>query len=98
MRNAILIAAAIGLVAPTTSALAQKQARIEYSDLNLDTAEGQKKLDQRIRSAAEEVCNLNTIQTGTRIKSSQAKRCVAETTAKIKQSLAAHLDDKNLGG
>jgi len=98
MRNAILLAAAIGLALPAASALAQKQVKVEYADLNLDSQEGQARLDQRIRSAAESVCDANTVVTGTRVRSNDAKRCVAETTSKIRKSLAARLDDKKLGG
>ena len=98
MRNAILLAAAFGMALPTTAALAQKQTTVEYADLNLDTKEGQEKLDRRIRNAVENACNVGGVQTGTRVPSRAAKHCADETYAKIKKQLASKIENQKLGG
>ena len=89
--------AVLALAAPTTAAFAEEKA-VSYSDLNLATPEGQAALETRITTALEDVCGVNSVQTGTRIKSRGAKRCMAEARAKAKQQVAAILEQKGLGG
>lgn len=98
MRNAILLAAAFGLTVPAIPALAQRQLTVEHADLDLDTKQGQKTLDRRIRAAAERICDANQVVTGSRLMSREAKRCIAEVTATARKSVASQLGYKKLGG
>ena len=61
---------------------------IEYADLNLQSKEGQKALDRRIEQAARKACGYGVIKTGSRIRSRDAKACVAELTAKANRRFA----------
>ena len=98
MRNAILLAAAFGMAVPTTAALAQESINVEYADLNLDTKEGQKKLDLRIRKAVESVCEVNAVQTGTRVRSNESRQCAEQAYASVKKQIAAKIENQKLGG
>ena len=62
--------------------------KVEYADLNLQSKEGQKALDRRIEQAARKACGYGTVKTGTRIRSREAKACVAELTVKAGQQFA----------
>lgn len=99
MKTTLLLAAtAVGLSIPATSAFSQESAAIEYADLNLDSPEGQKRLDLRIRKAVEQVCAVNEAPTGTRIRTRESRVCEAQAYAKAQQQVAALMEDKRLGG
>ncbi len=97
-----LFATVIGLAMITTPALANdadsKQITVEYKDLDLSTAEGQKKLDRRIDRAAADVCDANDVRTGTRVRSPERVQCVKEARAAVKQQVAAKIEKAQMGG
>lgn len=53
---ATILAAAIGLAVLASPASARQVRHVSYTDLNLTTAEGQASLQQRLNSAAWQVC------------------------------------------
>ncbi|MFN2099369.1 UrcA family protein [Altererythrobacter sp. MF3-039] len=89
--------AALALAATTSPAFADERA-VSYADLNLASPEGQEILERRITRALEEVCQVQTIRTGTRVRSNEARRCMVEARANAKNQVAAILDQKGLGG
>ena len=91
------ILAVLALAVPAAPAFAEEKA-VSYSDLNLASHEGQETLERRIAQALEEVCQTNKVRTGSRIKSSDSRRCMAEARANAKAQVAAILEQKGLGG
>lgn len=91
------ILAVLALAVPSAPAFAEERA-VGYSDLNLASPEGQKALERRITQALEEVCQTNRVRTGTRVQSSDSRRCMKEARASAKQQVAAILEQKGLGG
>lgn len=105
MKSTIIALAAAGsmaaLIGTAAPALAQSKGGdlvIVYSDLDLDTAKGQKTLEQRIDRAAREFCSMDRKATGSRVRSNQASECYKQARTMAKQQMAKLLDDKRLGG
>ena len=99
---------ALGLATPTLAAPSSPEGlrtgyephtvRVEYSDLNLSSAKGQKRLERRIRSAVREVCGAPVPATGTRLRTPEVARCMALAQAGALQQYAALTGDTRLGG
>ena len=86
--------AALGLAgAAITPALASEAGRmtidVSTAGLDLATAKGLKTLDQRVLQAVRTVCHTNTVTTGTRIPSQEAKACLASARSDAQQQVAA---------
>lgn len=92
-----IFAAAIGLALTAAPALAAPVA-VQYDDLDLTTASGQKTLDRRLDSAAREACGYDRMTTGSRLRSSEAAACYRETKSQMKEKVAALVSNANLGG
>ena len=73
-------------------------ADVKIADLNLGTAEGQKTLEGRIEAAARNVCGVGRHQTGSRMKSREVKRCVANAKEQVSKQVATIVDNQRLGG
>lgn len=71
---------------------------IKYSDLNLASAEGQAKLKRRIDAAARKVCQLGKHRTGTRIPSSESKKCFAKARQSARSQMATLMNGQRFGG
>ena len=71
---------------------------VRYSDLDLATSEGQKKLDWRINQAARKACGAGKSRTGTRIPSRETQACVAELKASAHKQFAAIIEREQKGG
>ena len=87
----IAFAATVAIFAIPDAAIAEPASNsvtVRYSDLNLDTAEGQKKLEQRIDRAASTVCGLDAIKTGTILRSHQAMACYRQALRDVRSSVA----------
>ncbi|MBD3729831.1 MAG: UrcA family protein [Sphingomonadales bacterium] len=97
LTRSLAAAAMIGSIALAGPAYAETMS-IQYKDLNLATAKGQKILEARIDQAAREVCGANDLRTGTRVRSAAERACVADAKAKAKEQFAALIEDKQLGG
>lgn len=94
-----LIALAASLTALTPiAAMAQQSVTVEHRDLNLGTPEGQAALDRRVDAAARKVCSLDTVRTGTRIRSAENFECYRQAKAQVKKQVAAALAAQQLGG
>ena len=96
-----LIAAALGLTMatlPVAANAAPQAIKVEYRDLDLSSADGQKALDRRIAKAAEAICESNEVVTGTRVRSSERLNCVKEAKASVKKQVAAKIEKAQLGG
>ena len=97
-----IAAASFGLAFTASPALAGPEElpkqHVSIAGLDLDTVEGQQMLDQRINRAAREVCQINRIPTGTRIRSQVAQDCVAKARASAQRQVAAIIEDQPRGG
>ncbi|WP_337661279.1 UrcA family protein [Erythrobacter sp. Alg231-14] len=102
MKTIALATATIGLVFTATPALAGPEdlptESVSTAGLDLNTVEGQRMLDERIERAAREVCHVDYVRTGTRIRSSAARECVAKARASAKSQLAAIEENQRRGG
>lgn len=102
MKTFALATAALGLAftaAPAFAGPADAPAqKINLEGLNLETASGQQMLDKRIERAAKSVCRVNQVRTGTRLRASQARACVAKAKASAKRQVAATAKQQRLGG
>ncbi len=105
MKSAYIALAAIGstlaLAGTAAPAIAQSNGGdlvIVYSDLNLDTAKGQKTLKRRIDKAAWEFCGMDQNQTGTMLRSNQSTDCYKQAKSLAMKQMAKLLDDTRLGG
>jgi UrcA family protein len=86
--------AALGLAgAAITPALASEvgpmSIDVSTAGLDLSTADGQKTLERRVERAVRKACSTNTVTTGTRIPSQEAKACLARARADAEQQVAA---------
>ena len=97
MKKSLIALSAIGMVFTATPAFAGG-VEVEYRDLNLANAAGQQALERRIDRAAKEVCELNTVKTGSRLISADARQCYREAKKQAKRQLASNVDRKQLGG
>lgn len=71
---------------------------VRYADLDLTTEAGQKTLESRIDAAAKKYCGVGEQRTGTRMKSSLAKRCYRDAKRLANQQFAALVSDARRGG
>lgn len=71
---------------------------VAYSDLNLNSASGQKTLTRRIDKAARQFCGMDRTLTGTRVRPRQDTECYRQAKALATQQMAKLLDDTRLGG
>ncbi len=105
MKHAMIALAALGATVtagtagPALANTEQNQTiHVEYADLNLATAAGQKTLDQRIIKAARKVCGMGNIRTGAPLYSKKAQDCFISAKASADRQFAAILTDQRLGG
>lgn len=97
MKKTIIAIAALATTAVTTPAFAG-QMQVKYSDLDLATKEGQATLEQRIDKAAREICSVEEIRTGTRMRSSTTRSCYINAKKSAQQHFARLVDEARLGG
>ena len=107
MKTLVLATAAFGLITASTPAFAEtavagtaqhRTQEISVAGLDLDTAEGQRLLDERVERAAREVCGFNEARVGTRIRSNDARQCAAQVRASAKRQVATIMEDQRRGG
>ncbi|MFV0645109.1 MAG: UrcA family protein [Sphingomonadaceae bacterium] len=93
------LAAACTTIAIAAPALADTRSiAVEYKDLNLSSPEGQKKLAQRINRAARQVCQVDQLATGTRIRAGAALQCYKTASAKAQNHMARVIENNRYGG
>ncbi|MDE8651749.1 UrcA family protein [Novosphingobium album (ex Liu et al. 2023)] len=91
------MAAALGIALTATASYA-REVRVSYGDLNLATAEGQKKLERRLDQAARQACGFDEMTTGTRLRSAKTLACYKEAHAKARNDMALAIENERLGG
>mgnify|MGYP001103103150 CR=1 FL=1 len=92
---------ASGLTLAPAMASAQEQQRtasISYTDLDLSTEDGRATLDQRIDRAARQVCELDRVQTGSRLRNREARACYEQAKSSFEERFAGIIRDARLGG
>lgn len=102
MKTLALASAAVGLVLTATPAFAGsadfRTQEVSFAGLDLDTAEGQRMLDQRVERAARAVCGYDELGVGTKIRSNEARECLVKARASAKQQVATIIEDQRRGG
>jgi len=89
--------AAAGLALITTSAFAESVS-VSYRDLDLSTAEGREMLETRLDRAAKEVCGIDEVRTGTRIRSRSAGECYENAKTQLSERVAMLVAKEKKGG
>lgn len=97
MKKTLIGIITLATLGAATPALAGSVA-IEYRDLNLASVEGQKVLERRVDRAARQVCGMDRVRTGTRIRSPEAAQCYAQAKKQAFQQVSALVDEERLGG
>ena len=91
------IIAAAAALASAAPAFAESVA-VEYKDLDLATQEGRAMLDRRLDAAARQVCGLDEVRTGTRIRSHAARQCYKDAKSQLAERIAAVVEKQARGG
>lgn len=99
-KNAPVAAALLGLALTATPAFADQnteatRVRVEYKDLDLTTAAGQRQLERRLDAAAREACGYNQRVTGTRLPDAHARTCYHQARTRAKDVMATAIDRAN---
>lgn len=89
-----LAAALVASAVTATPVLASPEAEtaealVRYDDLDLSSDQGLRQLQARYRHAAQYVCGMDIIATGTRMPSREARSCYAEKLRNYDQEVAA---------
>ena len=71
---------------------------VEYRDLDLASAHGQKTLEERIDVAARKACRYSRHETGSRMRSADTRRCYLEAKASATKKFAAVKEQRANGG
>lgn len=101
MKTPIIMIAMLSLSAPALAGgdmPVKTSTEVAYQDLSLATAQGQKKLSDRIDIAARRVCKLDNSITGTRIRDRDAERCYVAAKERANQQFAAVVEQHAKGG
>lgn len=95
---AAALAAAATIATPAIAADEGESISVRYNDLNLATAEGQAALERRIDNAARQVCRIDEVRVGTRIRSNAAQQCYEETLEALSRQLATITEQNRSAG
>lgn len=102
MKTLALASATIALALSASPALANTTIvptqTIETADLNLETPQGQARLEQRIKYAAREVCGFYDTRSNSRIRSPEVSECLVAARASAQRQVAAMIEDQRRGG
>ena len=96
MRMSLATIAALGLAVSTSAHAAS--VNIKYDDLNLDTPQGQAKLDRRITKAARAICGIDQTTVESRVRDPEAVACVKKAKAKAHAQVASMIERSASGG
>lgn len=91
MRYPALLAAALAataVAAPAVAAETSASVAVKYSDLDLSTKAGQEALENRIDKAARSACGMDDANTGSRVRSREARECYQQTRATVHERVA----------
>ncbi|WP_298306546.1 UrcA family protein [uncultured Erythrobacter sp.] len=102
MKTLAIASATLALAFTASPALASSSdlptKDVSYADLNLNTPQGQARLETRLESAARSVCRSHERRSGTRIRSPHLDACLANARASAKKQMAAVMADQRRGG
>ena len=103
--NTYLAAAALASIGTVLASPAQARQNLEettvmvkHDDLNLASVRGQKLLEWRIRTAAEQVCGYREGLTGTRVRDRKTDQCFKTALNQGMNHYAALMTDRQFGG
>lgn len=97
MKKSLLALASIGLAASAANAQ-PNSTHITFNDLNLSSPQGQAALERRIDRAAREICGLDNLRLGTRIRDAKALDCFNEARTKAHAQVAIIVERSAKGG
>ena len=83
---------------PRSTKISISSVAVSTSDLDLDTTEGQRKLQNRVAKAVREVCRVADLDTGQRLLNRDVRGCLAKARANANQQVAALLADEQQRG
>ncbi|MDA7787620.1 UrcA family protein [Sphingomonadaceae bacterium] len=95
---ALTIASAMAGSLMAATPAAAESVSIQWRDLNLETVEGQRALDGRIKRAARKVCGMDSTELGSRIQSSKVRKCFREAEASARKQVAVMREETRMGG
>ena len=98
MQSLALAVVAAALAVPAAAAEKAPRVGVHYGDLDLTSAEGQQKLDQRLERAAREVCGMNQTAVGSHLRSSHSRECYREARRHLDQQYAEAVNRKSAAG
>lgn len=93
-----LAATALATAALPAMAAEGQSISVQYSDLNLASAEGQRVLEQRLDRAARDVCDMGEVRSGTRLPSRDSAACYRDTRARLDVQFARLTTSERQGG
>lgn len=96
MKFIAAIAATAGLA--TAAPAFAESVSVEYKDLDLSTEAGQVELESRLDKAARQVCGLDDIRTGTRIRSTESRKCYTDAKEQLSDRIASLVAKQAKGG
>ena len=92
MRTAFIALSALALATGAQANTDTNEVLVHYDDLNLSSPKGQKILERRLERAAQDVCEINSVETGTRLRSTEAIACLKQARAASRTRMAAIID------
>lgn len=102
MLKTAMTAAALSFAAFSTAATAGSSdvphTQVKVADLNLSTAEGQKRLDRRIHAAAKKICQIGKAQSTSRIPSADRQKCYDAALSSTRAQVASLIEAQQRGG
>lgn len=98
MQSLALAFAAAALAVPAVAADEVPSVGVRYGDLDLTSAEGQRKLDSRLERAAREVCGVDEKMVGSHLRSQHSRVCYREARRHLDQQYAQLVRSKSAAG
>ena len=96
---AALTAAALGApAAAAAETFASVTVAVRYSDLDLGTRAGEEQLERRIDAVARAACGTDEVRLGTRMRSTEGRRCYEQTKETVRDQVAKLLGRDNARG
>ena len=96
MKTALLTLSALALVAGTPATASDFV--VQYNDLDLSNAAGQKTLERRIDTQARKFCGVDSTRTGTRAKPRGANECFQSARQAAREQMSELVARAQKGG
>ena len=98
MQSLALALGAAVLAAPLAAKDEAPTVGVHYGDLDLTSAEGQRKLDIRLERAARDVCGMDERMTGSHLRADHSRVCYREARRNLDQQYAQLVSRKSATG